>query len=563
MTNKTMINGLLCNPLTPTGNEQPPFGEHKDGSWIVDQEINEVLETGLNLSQVFRDKPENYDAMIRASALTSAEREAVVCGERRINWRNFDAMITRVAHTFIEAGLAPGDRAVVLLDNRLEFLVAMLACIRAGGIAIPLGTRLGPADIDHILSDSRPILAISASEWSSKFPKTSSIKKLFLIDSDEGLSGMLESVKTLGQAPIPAIDGSDTAVIIYTSGTTGKPKGACLTHSNLVHTCLHYVYALAIDRPIKSVLAIPGTHIAGFGPLISVTLASAGTIVLMPKFSPNDLLELIETENVTYTVLVPAMYQLLVMKSAAENYDLSSWIYAIYGGSVMSPATIERFGELIPGLRMVNAYGATETTAVCTMMPPQLTEQNSSSVGLSLHCDEIKIVDQDGVELDYGEAGEIWVRGPNVSPGYWNNPAANKDAYHQGFWKTGDIGTIDADGFVYVHDRLKDMINRGGFKVFSAEVENQLLSHHAIEDCAVVGVPDPILGEKAFALISTQDETLNHEDIRDYLLRRIADYKVPDYWGISSAAIPRNANGKVQKADVRSMAMKAVERARK
>lgn len=175
-----------------------------------------------------------------------------------------------------------------------------------------------------------------------------------------------------------------------------------------------------------------------------------------------------------------------------------------------------------------------------------------------LHCDELRIVDETGAEVPVGQSGEIWIRGPNVSPGYWRDPDATAKAFTEGFWRSGDIGSRDESGLVYVHDRLKDMINRGGFKVFSAEVENALMGHPDVADCAVVGVADPVLGEKTFALVERRAAHLDSEALRTYLLARIADYKVPDFWHVGEDAVPRNQNGKQQKADIRHLAQRLI-----
>jgi len=428
----------------------------------------------------------------------------------------------------------------------------------AGGIAVPLGTRLGPADVAHILADSAPQVAITAAQWAGMFAGPQRPERVLLIDDDSGGDGDFFAQLSAPRTTLPPLARSEVAMIVYTSGTTGKPKGACLTHDNFIHTCLHYLYALAIDAPLRSLLVVPGTHIAGFGPVISVTLASAGTLIMQPQFKPDEVLGVMARERITYTVLVPAMYQLLGLRSTLADFDLSAWKYGIYGGAIMPPATIERFSKVVPELRMINAYGATETCAVCTIMPPELTQSAPASVGLALECDDLLIVDDKGHPVAVGESGELWIRGPNVSPGYWNNPAATDSAFANGYWKSGDVGHRDANGLIYVSDRLKDMINRGGFKVFSAEVENTLLTHPEVDDCAVVAVPDPVLGEKSWAKITTHSSTLNAVALRSWLLERIADYKVPDFWNLGPEPVPRNQNGKVQKGQLRDTAMAEV-----
>ncbi|MGE0038286.1 MAG: class I adenylate-forming enzyme family protein [Xanthobacteraceae bacterium] len=533
------------------------LGTYQDGRWHVAASVNVARADCATNIRRYDQRPASYDAMIRASAARHADREAVVCGDRRVTWAEFDAMIERTACGFIAAGLNPGDRMCVMLDNRLEYLVAVLGGIRAGGIVIPLGTRLGPADVAHIVADATPVLAVTASEWRAKLPDGGSLRRVFLVDESGG-EDEFAAVLDSAPAPLPTLARDAVAMIFYTSGTTGKPKGACLTHDNFVHTCLHYFYALAIDVPLRSVLVVPGTHIAGFGPLASVTMASGGTIVMMRQFDTEELLSVIAREKVTYAVMVPSMYQLIVMNSSVGAHDISSWKYGVYGGAIMPPAVIERFSNVAPRLRMINAYGATETCAVCTIIPPERTKEAPASVGLSLECDDIIIV-ADGRQVEAGASGELWIRGPNVSPGYWNDPEATARSFEDGYWKSGDVGHRDETGLITISDRLKDMINRGGFKVFSAEVENALMAHDGVADCAVVGVPDPVLGEKSCAIITSGSTVPTGDELKRYLAERIADYKIPDFWLITSEPIPRNQNGKVQKASLRETAQRFAE----
>lgn len=543
----------------PTANRDRwniPLGAFEGGRWKVDETVNTTaVEPGLQHYR-YSARPATYDALFRASAERFPHREAVVCGDRRVSYRELDELVQRAAYGFLQSGLRQGDRVAIMLDNRLEYFVGVLATIRAGGIAIPLGTRLGPADVSYIVGDATPTFAVTGQQWADKFPAESSLRRTFVVDAQASTADLFDTLYDASPKDLPSLQGESLMMIIFTSGTTGKPKGACLTHTNFVHTCLHYLYALAIDRPQKSLLAIPATHIAGFGPLASVTIASGGTLVLAREFKVAPVLELMVREQISYAVLVPSMYQLFAMAPNIQDYDLSAWKYGVYGGAIMPPAVINRFRQILPGLRMINAYGATETCAVCTIMPPELTSSAPASVGFSLECDEILIVDGDGNPVPDGESGELWIRGPNVSPGYWSNEKATRDSFEDGFWKSGDIGKRETSGLIYVHDRLKDMINRGGFKVFSAEVENSLMEHPEVDDCAVVGVPDPVLGEKTFALVKRRSAGVTDTSLRAYLLEKIADYKVPDFWLVSEQAVPRNQNGKIQKAEVRELARK-------
>jgi len=542
--------------------ETAPLGTHTPGGWRVNPEVNVTRPERLfgdRVVRAFRDRPASYDAMVRASAARNPEGEAVVCGERRVRWRELDALVERYAAGLAGAGLEPGDRVAVMLDNRLEFLLAVLATVRAGGVAVPLGARLGPADVAYIVGHATPVLAVTAAEWRPRFPERSSLRRILLVDAPAGSDDAFARLLAAWPGLLPILEPEAAMMIVYTSGTTGKPKGAVLTHVNFVHTCLHYLYALGIDQPQRGLLVIPATHIAGFGPVTSVMLACAGTVVMVREFKARAVLEIMAREQITFAVLVPAMYQLCLMEPTLAEHDLSHWRYGVYGGAIMPPAVIQRVAERLPGLRMINAYGATETCAVCTIIPPELTKEAPASVGLPLECDELVVMDEAGRPVPDGEPGELWIRGANVSPGYWRDPEATARAFHDGYWKSGDVGSRDARGLLYVHDRLKDMVNRGGYKVFSAEVENALMAHPGVADCAVVGVPDPVLGERTFAFVARCDPALDAAGLRAFLLARIADYKVPDHWHVGDGPVPRNQNGKLQKAEVRRIASSLLE----
>jgi long-chain acyl-CoA synthetase len=248
---------------------------------------------------------------------------------------------------------------------------------------------------------------------------------------------------------------------------------------------------------------------------------------------------------------VPAMYHLCLLEPDLAAFDLSSWRIARFGGAPMPEATTARLATLLPHLQLVNAYGATEITAAITMMPFGHAPRRPDSVGKVVPCAEVRIMDA-GREVPHGEAGEIWINGPMVVPGYFANDTATRDAFVAGYWRSGDIGSIDADGYLRILDRRKDMINRGGYKVFSVEVENVLQHHPKVLEAAVVAHPDPVLGEKVHAFVAARDEELDAADLRAFCGARLADYKVPEFVTIGTAPLPRNAAGKVLKAALRA-----------
>jgi len=271
----------------------------------------------------------------------------------------------------------------------------------------------------------------------------------------------------------------------------------------------------------------------------------------MPVFKARAYLELVEAERVTYTLAVPAIYNLCLLDPEIGRFDLSSWRIGGFGGAPMPEATIKRLAERIPGLTLFNCYGATETTSPVTIMPRGDALAHADTVGKVLPCCDIRIMGDDGHEVPPGQSGELWIAGPMVVPGYWSNPDADAANFLQGYWRSGDIGSIDAEGYVRVFDRKKDMINRAGYKVYSAEVENVLSHHPGIVEAAVVGRPDEVLGERVQAFIVRKDDGVSEAEIRGFCAQRLSDYKVPDRITFLVDPLPRNANGKVLKPELR------------
>jgi acyl-CoA synthetase (AMP-forming)/AMP-acid ligase II len=342
-------------------------------------------------------------------------------------------------------------------------------------------------------------------------------------------------------------DEEDVAVILYTSGTTGHPKGAMLTHLNIAHSVTVRALCRGLGREDRALLAVPASHSIGLVATVLTMIHVGGSTVMMRAFKARRFLELVAAERVTVTNMVPAMYQLCLLDPDLSAFDLSSWRIGTFGGAPMPEPAITRLAERLPHLQLNNGYGATETAAAITLLPLGHTARHLDSVGQVVPCAELRIMDEAGREVPVGEAGEIWIKGPMVVPGYWANDTATRDAFVAGFWRSGDVGAIDEAGYVRVLDRLKDMINRAGYKVFSAELENVLSRHPRIVEAAVVAQPDPVLGEKVHAFVTARDSDLSEEDVRAFCRMQIADYKMPEFVTIGTEPLPRNALGKLQK----------------
>ena len=505
------------------------------------------------LMRCYVERPPTLDAMFKAAVAGDADAEAVVDGATRLTYRELDRCVQGLAAGLASRGIGKGDRVAVMLANRVEAVIAVLAIARIGAAVVLIGTRLRRPEIEYIVADSESSALIYETEFEKELPSPDHAPPRdmrFCVGTPS-----FEALYTDAVVVPPSIGEEDLFGILYTSGTTGKPKGAMLTHLGVVHSALHWVECLKLGHGERTVLCIPWSHVAGLCGVVVPFLQNGCRLVLMREFNRRAFLELAAAERITHALLVPAMYGLCLLEPDLEKFDFSSWRLGVYGSAPMPEATIRRFAEAVPHLTMCNAYGATETTSPATIMPPGDGIAHSDSIGKVVPCGEMRVMDDLGRELPPGEAGELWIGGPMIVPGYWRNDGANAGSFAGGFWKSGDIGSIDAEGYVRIADRKKDMINRGGFKIYPAEVENVLSEFKHVIEAAVVGRPDNVLGERVVAFINASDTSVTESAIREFCAARMADYKVPEYVVVGNRLLPRNANGKIQKADLRRMAL--------
>jgi long-chain acyl-CoA synthetase len=501
----------------------------------------------------FAERPRSLYELFAAAVERNGEGEALVDGADRLTWKALQARVARVAQGLASRKIGKGDRVALLLGNRNEFVVTLFAAARLGAIAVPLNIREQKPELAYVLEHCGAQLVVHETELADRLPPSP-----HRISVSE-FSSLLE---TANVQPVP-VQEEDTAAILYTSGTTGRPKGAMLSHLGIVHSAMHYERGMGLTVADRSTAAVPLSHVTGLIALIATMTRCAGTLVLLPAFKAQDFLALAARERMTHTVLVPAMYNLCLLQPDFDRHDLSAWRIGGYGGAPMPLPTIARFAQKLPRLGLMNLYGATETTSPATMMPAHETARHSDSVGLAVPCGELRVMDDAGREVAPGEPGEIWIRGPMVVAGYWNDPAASAREFTGGFWHSGDLGAVDAQGFVYVFDRKKDMINRGGYKIYSAEVESVLLEHPGVAEAAVVALPCPVLGERVHAFITLRASLkVTSEALRAFCLERLADYKAPESFSLRSEPLPRNANGKVLKRSLREELLNQRERNR-
>lgn len=508
---------------------------------------------GDRVVRCFAARPRSFHAMFEASVVAAPEAEALVCGDRRWTYAQCEAVSARLAVGLAARGIGAGDRVVMFIGNRAEFLFTLLALQRLGAIAVPVGTREQRPGLAWIARQCGAAGIVADAALADRVPDAAEAPALKLRVSigPAAAAGWLALDELLGppEDAMPPHQGGETdvAVILYTSGTTGNPKGAMLTHLNIVHSAIHFEACMKLGPADRSALAVPASHVTGLIAVIASMLRCGGATVIVPEFKADSFVALLQRERITHTLMVPAMYNLCLRQPAFADARLPHWRIGGYGGAPMPLATIEEMARRVPGLTLLNAYGATETTSPATMMPMGDTAAHLASVGVPLPAADVLVMDDQGVELPRGETGELWIAGPMVVPGYWDNPQATAASFTAGYWHSGDLGWIDAGGYVHVGDRKKDMINRGGYKIFSVEVENVLMSWPGVLEAAVIARPCPVLGERVHAVVHAPGVAPEDQALRAHCAAQLADYKVPETFTWSDAPLPRNANGKVMK----------------
>lgn len=522
----------------------------------------ELSRAEAHFGRVFACYPDRSSDLAEHLAQISRTRPnalAIVDGETRLTYAQLAAQAGSIAALLAGAGIGRGDRVAVMLSNSADAVRSVLAILQLGAVLVAIGTRSRGAELVYICSDCTPKAIIYAAEFADVVGSAPSAPGMqWDVGGDDWQAAISHPV------PPPALQRQDEEglfAILYTSGTTGKPKGAMLTHLGVIHSCLHWRDAFALSDTEKTLVCVPWAHVSGLCGVVMPFLYLGGTLVMVGEFKRRVALELAEQERITHALMVPAMYNLCLLEPDLASFNLQSWRIAAYGGAPMPEPTIARFAAAFPALAMCNAYGATETTSPATIMPPGEGTAHPDSIGRVVKCGDIRVMDDTGCEVPAGTDGELWIAGPMVVPGYWRNAEATAASFVGGYWKSGDIGSIDAQGYVRIADRKKDMIIRGGFKVYPAEVESVLAGLDGVIEAAVVGRNDPMLGEAVVAFVTADSSGLCPENVATWCAERLSDYKVPSVIVIEAAALPRNANGKIQKAQLRDRAAALTENA--
>ena len=487
---------------------------------------------------------DSLPASLVASLAAQAERvpgeEAVVeVGGERLTYAGLWDRASRVAGGLRSQGVRRGDRVAVRLPNGVPWALGFLGTLLAGGVAVPVNTRFTAEEAAHVVGDSGAAVVLDGTDLPDGPPV-----------ADDGLGG------------------DDLAAIFYTSGTTGAPKGACLTHAGLLSITESTRRIRTVDEGVghRNLVSVPLFHVTGCNSQFLSMLYVGGTAVLLPSFTVPGFLGALESERITMSTSVPAIYWLALQSPELAGRDVSRLQQLSYGGAPIAPELVARLAGAFPNARLGNGYGLSEVGSVATYLPHEWALRRPESVGFPIPVGDVR-VDADGSET--GVEGQLLLRGPHVAAGYWGMPERTAETFVDGWLRTGDIASVDgpgeSEGVVTILDRAKDMVCRGGENVYSLEVENVLSAHPSVGEVAVVGVPDEVMGEKVgAAFVPVPGVPFDMDAVLAHARDRLADFKVPEYVAVRSEPLPRNPGGKVLKPLVRAdAAWSAVPRVRR
>jgi long-chain acyl-CoA synthetase len=488
---------------------------------------------------------------------------AILEGERKLTWAEIGDRVSRLAGALRQLGVASGDRVAVLMLNSTRYLELYLAVSWAGAVIVPLNVRWSVAENrDALLDCTARLLVVDDTFMESGNAIVAAIPGLSLVHADEsdtpaGIARYETMLAAASAIPDAMAGRDDPAGIFYTGGTTGRSKGVTLSHGNVTFNALQSFAENVFPPDAIYLHAPPMFHIAN-GWSMYCMLLSGGVNVVIKTFSPEAVVGAIERFGVTHMLLVPTMIQMLVDYPGIVRRNLSSLRKIVYGASPISEALLDRAMARLPHVRFMQAYGMTELSPLATVLMPEdhvgsgRAKGRHRSGGRAAFGVEIKIVDAQGRPVPPRTIGEIAVRGDNVMLGYWNRPEETAKAIIDGWMHTGDGGYMDEDGFVYIVDRIKDMIITGGENVYSTEVENVVAQHPAVAQCAVIGIPHPQWGEAVHAVVVVKPGvTLEPAELITFCRERIGGYKCPRSVDVRTEPLPVSGAGKILKRELR------------
>ena len=489
----------------------------------------------------------NFAEQLSAAAAEAGDRPAVQLDDLVLNYGALSAGVARAAGFLRAKGVEPGDRVGMQLPNVPYFPVVYFGALRLGAVVVPMNPLLKDREVAYHLSDSGAKVLIAWHDFAEAAEggceQAGAECVLVKPGEFEQLLGGADAVDDVTERA-----DDDAAVIIYTSGTTGTPKGATLTHSNLVSGA-DTARDLVDAGPESVALAtLPLFHVFGMNSVMNTAVRARGLLTLLPRFEPAEALEIIERDKVTTFAGVPTMYTALLNHPEREKHDVSSLEICVSGGSALPVEVLRGFDDAF-GAKVLEGYGLSETTGMGSFNLPDR-ERKPGSIGVPVGGTEMKVVDDDDNEVAHGEPGEIVMRGPFVMTGYWAKDDATKEVMRGGWFHTGDIATVDDDGYFFIVDRKKDLIIRGGYNVYPREIEEVLYEHPAVREVAVIGVKHESLGEEVAAVISLKEGAdVGTDELKDYAKQRVAAYKYPRQVEIVDE-LPKGPTGKILKREI-------------
>lgn len=495
--------------------------------------------------------------LLRRTAHKSPNVDAYVFENKRITYRELEERSLQLAGWLQMKGIRPGDKVGIISKNNLEFVELVFGIALSGGVSVPINFRLVPEEFVYIINNSDTKILVIEEEYEEMIQSVRErlplVEHIVVIENSK--TSQFISYNDIFQTetsftPVEDMTDEDDCMICYTSGTTGHPKGAVLSHKNLMMSAMNSVVDTKTSTGSIGLIVSPLFHIAGIGNIVICCMVS-GTMVIHREFDPVKILKTIHEEKINSLFLVPAMWNMVVNVPNIEEYDLTSVQRASTGAAICPIELKKKIMHHFPNAGIYDAFGQTEMSPTTTCLLPEDSLRKTNSVGKATLTVEIRVVDEEMNDVPVGEVGEIVYRGPTVMKGYYKNPEATEEAFRGGWFHSGDLVRMDEEGFVYVVDRKKDMIISGGENIYPAEVEAALYKHDAILEAAVIGVPDEVWGESVKAYIVLKPgRTLTEEEVIEHCRQHLASYKKPKYVEFLDE-LPRNPSGKVLKRVLR------------
>ena len=540
--------------------------------------LEEIEVRGI-ATRAWKNAPPGLAAVLAAS-VAYGERPFLVLDEERLSYAAHHNLVCRLARALqLRYGVRRGDRVAIAMRNLPEWSVAFWAVTAIGAIAVPLNAWLVARELAFCVADSGSCVVVvdgRRADLLAACGQGLGLRGIVVVRGEGAARGgpialwddVLAAAPADPPPPAAAIEPDDDATIFYTSGTTGEPKGAVGTHRNICSNIMSVAYRGAMKQLGRGVtppalggppphpvtlVPVPFFHVTGCHSIMAPALFGGTTLVLMHRWDPENALALIERERITNVTGVPGMVWQMLEAPGFAARDTSSLVGFGYGGTPPPPRMLERIAALLPQVDAENGYGLTEASSLVSYNAGESYRRNPDGAGAPLPTCDIRIVSEEGATLPAGARGEVCVRGPNIVRGYWNRPEASAETFRDGWLHTGDIGRLDEAGQLFLLDRAKDMLIRGGENVYCVEVENALCSHPSVMDAAVIGKPHPVLGQEVAAVVrAVPGRAVSGAVLIEYCRERLAAFKVPVAIDVRSEPLPVNASGKVVKRQLQN-----------